>query len=44
LTAIAAKNKRLTLDELLNDYKLEMPEEQEQQNVSLKGKVIKFTW
>jgi hypothetical protein len=32
------------LDELLNDAKLEIPEDDEQPAVALKGKIIKFTW
>ena len=41
---LKAKNKRLTLDELLNDYKLDMPTDDDQPAVALKGKIIKFTW
>jgi hypothetical protein len=44
LVYAAAKNKRLTLDELINDYKMEIPEEEEKETVALKGKIIKFTW
>ncbi len=32
------------MDELLNDAKLEIPEDDEQPTVALKGKIIKFTW
>ena len=32
------------MDELLNDYKMEMPEQDDQPQVALKGKIIKFTW
>ncbi len=32
------------MDELLNDAKLEMGDEEEQPATQLKGKIIKFTW
>ena len=39
-----AKNKRLTLDELINDYKLDIPVVDDEPKVALKGKIVKFTW